>query len=31
MQKLMIEFLSKYESRGIKIAPVNSIRIVKFL
>ena len=29
MRKLMIEFLRKFENRGIKIARVNSIHITK--
>ena len=29
MRKLMVEFLRKFESRGIKITLVNSIRITK--
>ena len=29
MQKWMVEFLRKFENRGIKIARVNSIRITK--
>ena len=31
MRKLMVEFLRKSESRGDKIARVNSIRITKFI
>ena len=29
MQKFMVQFISKFENRGIKIAQVNSIRITK--
>ena len=29
MRKLMVEFFSKFESRGIKFARVNSTRIAK--
>ena len=31
MRKLIVDFPMKYESRGIKIARVNSIRITKFI
>ena len=31
MRKLMVEFLRKFENRGIKIARVNSIRIANWI